>query len=92
LLDHREGGQPDGFAEVGVGTQAIEDGLVDEGPQFALAGAVVRGGGDEDDLVIGLSGEELFFALGSGGGLPLGTNALGDDDPVLVKGQVRRGA
>jgi len=76
----------DGFEDRGEGAEALHDGLVNEGPEFAFARAVVGVSGDEDDFVIGLSGKKFFFASGSGGRLALSVDGFGDDDPVLVEG------
>ena len=74
-----------------MGAEALHYGLVSEGPEFAFAGAVVRVSGDEDDFVIGLSGKKFFYASGNGGRLALGVDGFGDDDSVLVEGEVRDG-
>jgi len=91
LVDDVTGGALDGMKELGVGAEALHDGLVDKGPEFALPRAVVGVSGDEDDFVIGLSGEKFFFASGSGGGLPLGVDGFRDDDPMLVESEVGSG-
>ena len=83
-------GGVDGGAEFRVGTKALLDSMVDDGPDLFLERGVSGVGGNEDDFVIGgESGEALKFD-----GLLPGLASLGDDgvrelDPMTV--QVKAG-
>lgn len=75
MVDDGAGGAVDGFEDLRVGGGGA--------PRW-----LGRRGGDENYFVIGLSGEELFSARGSGDRLAFSVDGR-DDNPVLVKGQVR---
>ena len=75
--DFADGGD-DGVAELGMGGEAIEDGLVDGGPEFVFGGRVVGVGRDEEDLVLGRVSHLLF-----------GNFRGGQEVPVEVRSVVR---
>ena len=63
--DFADGGD-DRVAELGVRGEAIEDGLVDGGPEFVFRGRIVGVGRDQEDLVLGRVVGRLFLDFRGG--------------------------
>ena len=64
-------GSDDRVAELGVRGEAIEDGLVDGGPEFVFRRRIVGVGGDQEDLVLGRVVGRLFRDFRGGQKVPV---------------------
>ena len=76
--DHFADGGDDRVAELGMRSEAIEDGLMDGGPEFVFGGGVVGVRRDEEDLVLGRVGSRLVVRV------PIGVEELVVVDVVVV--------
>ena len=68
--DFADGGD-DRVAELGMGGEAIEDGLMDGGPEFVFGGRIVGVCRDEEDLVLGRVSSRLFHDFRGGQEVPV---------------------
>ena len=69
--DHFADGGDDRVAELGMRSEAIEDGLMDGGPEFVFGGGVVGVRRDEEDLVLGRVGSRLVGDFRGGQEVPV---------------------